>query len=56
MRISFVGQLPVPATAQPGGHVHHHVELGNGKRFFFDFGSGCMPNMCSVTWSPRCRR
>ena len=24
------------------------VELGNGKRFFFDFGTGCMRNMFAM--------
>ena len=39
MRISFVGSSPVPPTrAQAATSIM--VELGNGKRFFFDLGPG----------------
>ena len=47
MRISFLGSTPIPPTrAQAGTCIM--VELGNGKRFFFDFGSGCMRNVFAM--------
>ena len=54
MRISFVGSSPVPPTrAQAGTAIM--VELGNGKRFFFDLGPGCLrkssPCRCRCRWS-----
>jgi len=47
MRISFIGSTPIPVTrAQAGTCIM--VELGNGKRFFFDFGSGCVRNIIAM--------
>ena len=47
MRISFVGSSPVPPTrAQAGTAIM--VELGNGKRFFFDVGPGCLRNIVAL--------
>ena len=47
MRISFVGSSPVPPThAQAGTSIM--VELGNGKRFFFDLGPGCLRNIVGL--------
>jgi len=47
MRISFVGSSPVPPTrAQAGTAIM--VELGNGKRFFFDLGPGCLRNIVAL--------
>ena len=47
MRVSFLGSTPIPVTrAQAGTCIM--VELGNGKRFFFDFGSGCMRNVIAM--------
>ena len=47
MRISFVGSTPVPPTrAQAGTSIM--VELGNGKRFFFDVGPGCLRNLVAM--------
>ena len=47
MRISFIGSTPIPVTrAQAGTCIM--VELGNGNRFFFDFGSGCMRNIIAM--------
>jgi ribonuclease BN (tRNA processing enzyme) len=47
MRISFLGSSPEPPTrAQAGTCIM--VELGNGKRFFFDAGPGCMRNMVAM--------
>jgi ribonuclease BN (tRNA processing enzyme) len=47
MRISFVGSTPVPPTiAQAGTAIM--VELGNGKRFFFDLGPGCLRNLVAL--------
>jgi ribonuclease BN (tRNA processing enzyme) len=47
MRISFIGSSPVPPTrAQAGTAIM--VELGNGKRFFFDLGPGCMRNIVAL--------
>ena len=47
MRISFIGSSPVPPTrAQAGTAIM--VELGNGKRFFFDLGPGCLRNIVGL--------
>jgi ribonuclease Z len=47
MRISFLGSSPEPPTrAQAGTCIM--VELGNGKRFFFDLGPGCMRNIVAM--------
>ena len=47
MRISFVGSSPLPPTrAQAGTAIM--VELGNGKRFFFDLGPGCLRNIVAL--------
>ena len=47
MRISFVGSSPVPPTrAQAATSIM--VELGNGKRFFFDLGPGCLRNIVGL--------
>ena len=47
MRISFIGSTPIPVTrAQAGTCIM--VELGNEKKFFFDFGSGCMRNIIAM--------
>ena len=47
MRISFIGSTPIPVTKSQAGTCIM-VELGNGKRFFFDFGSGCMRNIIAM--------
>jgi|SRR5208337_1394347 len=47
MRISFVGSAPWPPRRDQAGTCIM-VELGNGKRFFFDFGSGCMRNIVAL--------
>jgi ribonuclease Z len=41
MRISFVGSCPFPPRRDQAGTCIM-VELGNGDRFFFDFGPGCV--------------
>src|SRR3954452_15095747 len=41
MRVSFIGSTPVPPTRSQAGTCMM-VELGNGKRFFFDFGNGAL--------------
>jgi|SRR5271166_1085164 len=47
MRISFLGSTPIPPTrAQAGTCIL--VELGDGRRFFFDFGSGCVRNIFAM--------
>jgi ribonuclease BN (tRNA processing enzyme) len=47
MRISFLGSSPEPPTrAQAGTCIL--VELGNGKRFFFDIGPGCLRNIAAM--------
>ena len=47
MRISFLGSSPEPPTkAQAGTCIM--VELGNGKRFFFDIGPGCLRNIAAM--------
>lgn len=47
MRISFMGSTPFPPTRDQAGTCIM-VELGNGKRFFFDFGSGCLKNIIAM--------
>ena len=47
MRISFIGSTPIPVTRSQAGTCIM-VELGNGKRFFFDFGSGCVRNIIAM--------
>ncbi|MES2923779.1 MAG: MBL fold metallo-hydrolase [Verrucomicrobiota bacterium] len=47
MRISFIGSTPIPVTRSRAGTCIM-VELGNGSRFFFDFGSGCVRNIIAM--------
>jgi len=47
MRISFVGSTPYPPRRDQAGTCIM-VELGNGDRFFFDFGSGCLRNIIGM--------
>jgi ribonuclease Z len=47
MRISFIGSSPVPPTRSQAGTAIM-VELGNGKRFFFDLGPGCLRNIVAL--------
>ena len=47
MRITFVGSCPFPPTRDQAGTAIM-VELGNGKRFFFDFGPGCLKNILAM--------
>jgi ribonuclease Z len=47
MRISFVGSCPFPPRRDQAGTCIM-VELGNGNRFFFDFGPGCVKNILSM--------
>ena len=47
MRISFIGSTPVPPTRSQAGTAIM-VELGNGKRFFFDFGNGALRNLVAM--------
>jgi hypothetical protein len=47
MRISFVGSSPLPPTRSQAGTAIM-VELGNGKRFFFDLGPGCLRNLVAL--------
>jgi ribonuclease Z len=47
MRISFVGSCPFPPRRDQAGTCIM-VELGNGKRYFFDFGSGCLRNIVAM--------
>jgi ribonuclease Z len=47
MRISFIGSSPVPPTRNQAGTAIM-VELGNGKRFFFDLGPGCWRNIVAL--------
>jgi ribonuclease BN (tRNA processing enzyme) len=47
MRISFLGSCPFPPRLSQAGTCIM-VELGNGDRFFFDFGPGCMRNICAM--------
>jgi len=47
MRISFVGSTPFPPRLNQAGTAIM-VELGNGDKFFFDFGPGCMRNIIGL--------
>ena len=47
MRISFVGSSPFPPRLNQAG-TSIMVELGNGDKFFFDFGPGCMRNIIGL--------
>jgi ribonuclease BN (tRNA processing enzyme) len=47
MRISFIGSCPFPPRRSQAGTCIM-VELGNGDRFFFDFGPGCLRNICAM--------
>lgn len=47
MRITFLGTSPFPPTLRQAGTCIM-VELGNGKKFFFDFGPGCMRNIVAM--------
>ena len=51
MRISFVGSCPWPPRRDQAGTCIM-VELGNGGRFFFDFGSGCVRNIVAMQIPP----
>ncbi|MGO9119277.1 MAG: guanitoxin biosynthesis MBL fold metallo-hydrolase GntH [Desulfomonilaceae bacterium] len=44
MRLTFMGSQPFPPRLDQAGTCIM-VELGSGKRLFFDFGSGCMRNI-----------
>ena len=48
MRISFLGSAPGQAVSKDQACTCILVELGNGKRFFFDFGPGCMRNIVAM--------
>jgi len=47
MRITFMGSNPFPPRLNQAGTCIM-VELGNGSRLFFDFGSGCMRNIVGM--------
>ena len=47
MRISFMGSCPFPPRRDQAG-TSMMVELGNGDRFFFDLGSGCLRNIIAM--------
>ena len=47
MRVTFVGSIPWPPRRGQAGTCIM-VELGNGKRFFFDFGPGCLRNITAL--------
>ena len=47
MRVTFVGSTPYPPRRDQAGTCIM-VECGPGKRFFFDFGSGCMRNIIAL--------
>jgi ribonuclease Z len=47
MRISFIGSCPYPPRRDQAGTCIM-VELGNGSRFFFDFGPGCVKNILAM--------
>ncbi len=51
MRVSFVGSCPWPPRRDQAGTCIM-VELGNGKRFFFDLGSGSMRNIVAMGVPP----
>jgi ribonuclease Z len=44
MRITFMGSQPWPPRLSQAAECIM-VELGNGKRYFFDFGPGCLRNI-----------
>lgn len=46
MRISFIGTCPFPPKRNQAATCSM-VELGNGDRFFFDFGPGCLRNIAA---------
>jgi len=47
MRVSFVGSCPWPPRRSQAGTCIM-LELGDGQRFFFDFGPGCIRNILSM--------
>ncbi len=47
MRISFLGTCPFPPKRNQAATCIM-VELGNGDRFFFDFGPGCLRNVIAM--------
>jgi len=47
MRISFIGSCPYPPRRNQAGTCIM-LELGDGQRFFFDFGPGCVKNILSM--------
>jgi ribonuclease BN (tRNA processing enzyme) len=47
MRVSFIGSCPIPQRRDQAGTCIM-VELGNGDRFFFDFGPGCVKNIIAM--------
>ena len=47
MRVSFSGSCPIPQRRDQAGTCIM-VELGNGNRFFFDFGPGCVKNIIAM--------
>jgi ribonuclease Z len=47
MRISFIGSCPFPPRINQAGTAIM-VECGPDKRFFFDFGSGCIRNIIAL--------
>jgi ribonuclease BN (tRNA processing enzyme) len=47
MRVSFIGSCPIPQRRDQAGTCIM-VELGNGERFFFDFGPGCVKNIIAM--------
>ena len=47
MRVTFVGTCPFPPRRDQAG-TSIMVELGNGDRFFFDFGPGCIRNIMAM--------
>ena len=51
MRVSFVGSCPWPPRRDQAGTCIM-VELGNGKNFFFDLGSGSMRNILAMGVPP----
>ena len=51
MRVSFMGSTPFPPCKDQAGTCIM-VELGNGDRFFFDFGSGCVRNIIAMQIAP----
>ena len=47
MRITFMGSCPFPPKRDQAATCIC-VELGNGDRFFFDFGPGCLRNILAA--------